>query len=190
MDVSNFRFVPHHNPRCVLTYIPFSAENGCFVSLPERQNSEPLNGRVWHKLVSGVHESWRQPVLEILRYYTERTPGSMIDDRGLSIVWRYANTTEDQDSGSRRASIRSATDDASSEDLHSEAPIYKDGVGNEAYHWARRQAAEVQNHIMVSFLPPLTWYDCISYLKCSTGFTWRTLRHPAVPRRHLIPNPP
>lgn len=147
-----------------MTHVPFSAENGCFVSLPERQNSEPLNGRVWHKLVSGVHESWRQPVLEILRYYTERTPGSMIDDRGISIVWRYANTTEDQNPDSRRASIASATDDGSSEDLHSEAPIYKDGVGNEAYHWARRQAAEVQNHIMVSSLPLLSWNYCIAYL--------------------------
>lgn len=127
---------------------PFSAENGCFVSLPERQAAGPLDGRVWHKLVTGVHESWRQPVLEILRYYTERTPGSMIDDRGISIVWRYANTSE-AGSGSRRGSTTSQASLDPSEEHNTEVPIYKNGLGNEAYHWARRQAAEVQNHIMV-----------------------------------------
>lgn len=126
-----------------------SAENGCFVSLPERHPNASPNGRVWHKLVSGVHESWRQPVLEILRYYTERTPGSMIDDRGISIVWRYANTAEGSGDESRRSSIVSEEEEDARCEISTEVPIYKDGVGNEAYHWARRQAAEVQNHIMV-----------------------------------------
>lgn len=119
------------------------------MSFPERQPSADSNGRTWHKLVSGVHESWRQPVLEILRYYTERTPGSVIDDRGISIVWRYANTEEGLAGGSRRGSIASKQDDEFQSEDSTEVPIYKDGVGNEAYHWARRQAAEVQNHIMV-----------------------------------------
>lgn len=128
--------------------IGWIAENGCFVSLPERQASACANGRTWHKLVSGIHESWRQPVLEILRYYTERTPGSVVDDRGISIVWRYANTEEGPAENNRGTSIEKRKDDEMQ--TESEMPIYKDGVGNEAYHWARRQAAEVQNHIMDS----------------------------------------
>jgi trehalose-6-phosphatase len=119
-------------------------ENGCFVSLPERQATVMLEKRQWHKLVSGTHESWRQPVLEILRYYTERTPGSVIDDRGISIVWRYANTTED--AHPHGLQLAGASHNGH---LSNEMPIYKDGTGNEAYQWARRQAAEVQNHIMV-----------------------------------------
>lgn len=134
-----------------------SAENGCFVSLPERQSSADGSGRLWHKLVSGVHESWRQPVLEILRYYTERTPGSVIDDRGISIVWRYANTEEGSVGGSRRNSIASKEDESIHSEHSTEAPVYKDGAGNEAYHWARRQAAEVQNHIMVRPDEPSVW---------------------------------
>lgn len=123
------------------------------MSVPERHASEPLNGRVWHKLVHGSHESWRQPVLEILRYYTERTPGSMIDDRGISIVWRYANTVETSGEDSRRNSSESKEDEEAHSENLAEVPTYKDGHGNEAYHWARRQAAEVQNHIMVSSPP-------------------------------------
>lgn len=34
--------------------------------------------------------------------------------------------------------------------LTDEVPTFVNGKGNEAYHWARRQAAEVQNHIMDS----------------------------------------
>lgn len=134
--------------------------------MPERQSTQSNQGRTWHKLVSGAHDSWRQPVLEILRYYTERTPGSMIDDRGISIVWRYANTQDDTDIESRRGSVASETGTDASGDHANETPIFKDGVGNEAYHWARRQAAEVQNHIMVSTLHSGWPASCFSLREC------------------------
>ena len=61
--------------------------------------------------------------------FTERTPGSFIEERDASIVWRYFSGDEAVDAGDRA--------------------------------WARRQAAEAQNHIFdrfVSFLfsQPLT----------------------------------
>ena len=95
--------------------------------------------RTWHKLVDSTHTSWRQPVLNALTYYTERTPGSYIDDRGVSIVWRYANT---EDSETADGVEINPEDD--------QRPRFVNGQGNEAYNWARRQATEVQNHIMDS----------------------------------------
>lgn len=135
----------------------FIAENGCFVATPTTTTAAL---RTWHKLVEGTHQTWRAPVLEILQYYTVRTPGSYIDDRGVSIVWRYANTENRHPTGSakkrrgsnvpaqRGADIGLIKDD---DEISDEPPRYEHGQGNEAYHWARRQAAEVQNHIMVSY---------------------------------------
>ena len=47
------------------------AENGCFV--------QHCNQRDWHSLVDGFNLEWRTPVLEILDYFTERTPGSWVE---------------------------------------------------------------------------------------------------------------
>lgn len=120
-----------------------SAENGCFLALPAKSISED---RVWHSLVDESHNQWRQPVLNALRYYTERTPGSCIDDRGLSIVWRYADVL---DSDHARTFKTPVYDDK----LVSVVDAAKMPIAiedSEAYEWARRQAAEVQNHIMDS----------------------------------------
>jgi hypothetical protein len=130
-----------------LIFCAFRAENGCFASIPNR--SEGPAESVWHKLVTGTHNSWRQPVLEILAYYTERTPGSHVEDRGISIIWRYANTGDHGQATPMSARHKRLSTMSLSAD---ESPIYEDGKGNEAYLWARRQAAEVQNHIMVDFL--------------------------------------
>lgn len=116
------------------------------MTLPTQQGQD----RSWHKLITGTRTSGRQPFLEILRYYTERTPGSYIDDRGISIVWRYANTG---DMGSGGILAKNVTN-AAVDNHYDEPPKYENGKGNEAYIWARRQAAEVQNHIMVSVACP------------------------------------
>ena len=55
-----------------------------------------------------------------LSQFTERTPGSFIEERDASIVWRYFSGDEAVDSGDRA--------------------------------WARRQAAEAQNHIFDRFV--------------------------------------
>lgn len=127
-----------------------SAENGCFAALP-LDSKKQKNERQWHKLVSGTHDTWRAPVLEILRYYTERTPGSCIEDRGISIVWRYANTGSQGSEGV--LGITGKSPKIAQHQSHcDEPPKYIDGQGNEAYQWARRQAAEVQNHVMVNYI--------------------------------------
>lgn len=62
---------------------------------------------------------WRAPAHEILSYFSERTPGSYVEDRGASIVWRFSNA------GARELAGEETPDHA----------------------WAKRQAAEAQNHV-------------------------------------------
>ncbi|PVG00095.1 hypothetical protein CPB86DRAFT_813377 [Serendipita vermifera] len=80
------------------------AEHGCFI--------KPRGESTWVNMVQNVNQSWMAPCMEILQYFTERTPFSFVDKREATIVWRFA-----------------ATDDEG------------------ARSWARRQAAEAQNHI-------------------------------------------
>ena len=57
------------------------AENGCFIKYP--------NTSEWTELLPDTDLSWRQNVLEILEYYTERTPGSEIENKEISISWNW-----------------------------------------------------------------------------------------------------
>lgn len=160
------------------------AENGCFVSLPLKGTSGELR-RTWHKLIQGTHESWRQPVLEILEYYQRRTPGSFVDDRGLSIVWRYANMN-----GHGSQGILSGQDSEAAQT--DEAPRYENGIGNEAYKWARRQAAEVQNHIMVRVPACTACHGLRLRLRLVVlfpGLSRRAFRASAFSGRNFIPDP-
>ncbi|KAF8315938.1 hypothetical protein DL93DRAFT_2166528 [Clavulina sp. PMI_390] len=83
------------------------AENGCFL--------KDTNSTKWTSMVSNIDFSWKPLCLEILAYFTERTPGSFVEDRDASIIWRFITGPTEPDEPSRQ--------------------------------WARRQAAEAQNHI-------------------------------------------
>lgn len=89
------------------------AENGCFARIPV-QNGK---GGVWISMVANLNLTWKGLCVEILNYFTERTPGSFVEEREASIVWRFWT---------------GPTDDCSDR------------------QWARRQAAEAQNHIFDS----------------------------------------
>ncbi|GBE87033.1 Putative alpha,alpha-trehalose-phosphate synthase [UDP-forming] 100 kDa [Sparassis crispa] len=88
------------------------AENGCFIKMRPGRNGESS----WINMVVNFNLTWKAPCLEILNYFTERTPGSFIEEREASIVWRF--WTEPDHLSDRQ--------------------------------WARRQAAEAQNHIFDS----------------------------------------
>ncbi|KAK0553279.1 Trehalose-6-P synthase/phosphatase complex subunit [Tilletia horrida] len=62
------------------------AENGCFVKHCGESDSNS-----WISMVGGFNLQWRAPVKDILAYFTERTPGSWMEDRGASICWVYWN---------------------------------------------------------------------------------------------------
>lgn len=95
------------------------AENGCSIMYAGEPEAGREVGKEWMSLVAGTDLSWRDPVKEILHYFTERTPGSQLEDRGTSILWRFWS------------SETSKSDDQENRD----------------FQWSRRQAAEVQNLI-------------------------------------------
>ncbi|XP_006455649.1 hypothetical protein AGABI2DRAFT_121550 [Agaricus bisporus var. bisporus H97] len=92
------------------------AENGCFIKIKSGRNS-PYVGE-WLNLVANHNLTWKSSCLEMLNYFTERTPGSIIEEREASVIWRYWTGDPREDSSDRQ--------------------------------WARRQAAEAQNHIFDS----------------------------------------
>ncbi|KAI0920354.1 hypothetical protein AcV5_010116 [Taiwanofungus camphoratus] len=89
------------------------AENGCFIKTRPGRNSDSS----WISMVVNFNLTWKTPCLEILNYFTERTPGSFVEEREASIIWRF--WTDPLEPVSDR-------------------------------QWARRQAAEAQNHIFDS----------------------------------------
>ncbi|KAI7884621.1 hypothetical protein K492DRAFT_158031 [Lichtheimia hyalospora FSU 10163] len=64
------------------------AENGFHIRSP---------GESWQRMRSDVDISWMSAVKQIFQYYTERTPGSYIETKDISIVWHYRSTTAGQD---------------------------------------------------------------------------------------------
>ncbi|EAU87507.2 trehalose-phosphatase [Coprinopsis cinerea okayama7 len=99
----------------VVPKVGIVAENGCFIRTRTSRNSEGQ----WISMVSHFNLTWKSACLEILNYFTERTPGSFVEEREASVVWRFWSTdTVDETNPDRQ--------------------------------WARRQAAEAQNHIFDS----------------------------------------
>ncbi|OMH82072.1 Alpha,alpha-trehalose-phosphate synthase [UDP-forming] A [Zancudomyces culisetae] len=43
----------------------------------------------WFRLVSGKGPDWHDSVLPLFRHYTERTPGSFIEQKEIDITWHY-----------------------------------------------------------------------------------------------------
>lgn len=58
------------------------AENGCFMRSP--------NGK-WESTVEDMDLSWRAPVRDIFHFYTERTPGSTIEEKEIGLVFHFSN---------------------------------------------------------------------------------------------------
>lgn len=61
----------------------FSAEHGCFMKNPEDDFQN------WINLAESIDLSWKDDVLEIFTYYTERTQGSFIEHKRASLAWHY-----------------------------------------------------------------------------------------------------
>ncbi|KAF9926205.1 threalose-6-phosphate phosphatase [Linnemannia zychae] len=67
-----------------LGHIPnlgFSAEHGSFMRQPGSQK--------WINLTESLDMSWKNDVIEIFTYYTERTQGSFIEHKRSSLTWHY-----------------------------------------------------------------------------------------------------
>jgi trehalose 6-phosphate synthase/phosphatase len=46
----------------------------------------------WHNLIPHDSTKWKEQVLEVLKMYATRTPGSFIEDKGYAITWHYRNS--------------------------------------------------------------------------------------------------
>jgi trehalose 6-phosphate synthase/phosphatase len=61
-----------------------SAEHGGFIREPHKHE--------WTNLTESLDMSWMAEVLEVFKYYTERTTGSHIEVKKSSITWHYRST--------------------------------------------------------------------------------------------------
>lgn len=51
-----------------------------------------MRDRRWENLVPQDGSQWRDMVMEVLKLYTIRTPGSFIEDKGHAITWHYRSS--------------------------------------------------------------------------------------------------
>ena len=75
--------------------INLGAEHGAFIK---------ETGQDWHARIPIDEQrdaEWKKQVMEIFEYYTERTPGSFIEQKKSSITWHYR--LADQELGLRQS---------------------------------------------------------------------------------------
>jgi hypothetical protein len=65
---------------------PTSSSAALSLKPPRRSN----NG--WLALVDQVDSSWRQTIRPLFQHYTERTPGSFIEEKEINLTWHYRNS--------------------------------------------------------------------------------------------------
>ncbi|KAF7320108.1 Alpha,alpha-trehalose-phosphate synthase [Mycena kentingensis (nom. inval.)] len=115
-------------------FIGIVAENGCFIrpkaSPPRSASLYGMNGHGgrrsgpdlapvniaaslpggWISMVSTFNLTWKSSCVEILNYFTERTPGSFVEEREASIVWRFWTGETMKDCGDRQWALRQAAE--------------------------------------------------------------------------------
>ncbi|KAJ2657876.1 Trehalose-6-P synthase/phosphatase complex synthase subunit [Coemansia sp. RSA 1199] len=52
----------------------------------------PQDANGWTCLVEHTDPQWRETVLPLFQHYTERTPGSFIEEKEVDLTWHYRNT--------------------------------------------------------------------------------------------------
>ncbi|KAL7329095.1 hypothetical protein PS15p_207256 [Mucor circinelloides] len=64
-----------------IDHLGMSAEHGSFMRYPDSKK--------WVNLTEHLDMSWKNDVLEIFTYYTERTTGSFIEHKRCALTWHY-----------------------------------------------------------------------------------------------------
>ena len=93
--------VPAGRPNPQDTGAGLAAEHGCFYRHPVavahllREDGTTADGRRinmgWVGLADDVDLAWRDTIMPFFRYYTERTPGSFIEEKEINVTWHYRN---------------------------------------------------------------------------------------------------
>ena len=119
-----------------------AAEHGFHYSMPATKTTTK-NTRTWESLApkeEKQEDDWKLVVLPIMSYFNERTPGSIIEQRELSLTWHYKNA--DQDFGAWQAKdLQVHLEDAVS-DLPLE--VYQGGKRLEVRHVKANKATFVE----------------------------------------------
>lgn len=63
---------------------PLAACHGAYAYSPE--NNE------WSNLIEYDSTKWKDGIIEILKLYTSRTPGSFLEDKGHAVAWHYRSS--------------------------------------------------------------------------------------------------
>ncbi|CAL5866603.1 uncharacterized protein PFLUO_LOCUS812 [Penicillium psychrofluorescens] len=58
-----------------------SAEHGCFIRKPRRDD--------WENLAERTDMAWQKEVVEVFQHFTERTQGSFIERKRVALTWHY-----------------------------------------------------------------------------------------------------
>ncbi|KAI1811638.1 glycosyltransferase family 20 protein [Poronia punctata] len=111
----------------------FIAENGCFIKFPGKSSWTEFADR---KKVA----TWKHSVRNILQYYLERTPGSEIEERNCSLIFRFRDA-EDFAMAERQATDWTAHINESCEDQRVHATQLEDCVVVEPSDWTKATAA-------------------------------------------------
>lgn len=89
--------------------VGLSAEHGCFYKhpagvakemkdirseMPTANAHEPAKlvkdaGNGWFRSVDQVDSSWRETIRPLFKHYTDRTPGSFIEEKEINMTWHY-----------------------------------------------------------------------------------------------------
>ncbi|KAI8821483.1 glycosyltransferase family 20-domain-containing protein [Fimicolochytrium jonesii] len=98
------------------TGVGLSAEHGCFYRHPQKlgenfadpdgengtdgDTNDSVDGAEifrrrtnngWLALVDQIDSSWRDTIRPLFQHYTERTPGSFIEEKEINLTWHYRN---------------------------------------------------------------------------------------------------
>ena len=71
-----------------------SAEHGCLLKRPAASKCIDAQPTTWRDMTKegGFDLSWKKDVIDIFKYYTERTAGSLIEEKQASVTWHYRNS--------------------------------------------------------------------------------------------------
>jgi trehalose 6-phosphate synthase/phosphatase len=61
--------------------IDLVAEHGANIRLAGKEE--------WENMVQGVEEGWKQKLQPVFEVFVDRTPGSMLEEKGAALVWHY-----------------------------------------------------------------------------------------------------
>ena len=63
---------------------PLAACHGAYAYSPENHE--------WSNLIEHDSTKWKDGIIDILKLYTSRTPGSFLEDKGHAVTWHYRNS--------------------------------------------------------------------------------------------------